>query len=400
VCSSDLDSSLRCDSNELTLDNLNNINFWDNLYYCTETYSSKYIKFYFTRDRCNVGDIECGTYFSYIYCMRIDSSLISNNINQCPYMNVIVTLDKTTLPFPDPLPLKLNYYYYYLVRNITNMGPNKFTNYFTLKLMYGSSRLPANDSDLESTYSSYQRLNQIDFSKDESISYLPTLLDIDSNMQFLFHYFNPEVINTLTKNYGILNIVGSPKSYFSVRTKFTYLPSKECLPLFDIKMNGGSYYLESFDVFIDYIKDTGSKFVGYSLMEIVYLVIFLYYYRGVIIVQRLAESFEESDLLKNLKNDRVGSRSKIFFSGLIKFLKTFTLVVQWVYLNNNLTFVDKIYSNNCFTIDKDFTSSLRLYLKDVPILRTFTLICLLLNLIDFLSYKSHENFNKLLDFKL
>lgn len=332
------------DMNTLSMDVSQTINYWNGVYYCKTSYSSKYIKFYFLGNAldCDKNDIKCGTYYGYSFCMHI---IDKQNIHEtsCPFMNVRNPNDG---PIPEGLvsnELKINEKKFRLIKNVSD-DLNVF--YYSFRLSYGNLDLGYDNSTLSKPFISYYRDEYIDFGVPNRSSLLPVVIGSDDNKGFLVNYFNPVILNPKQNKFTIRD---NPRSPFSLRLKFNYLPNPDCLPFFEKTEKNNEYFIENFKLFVDHIDISGTKYIGFSIIDLIYTFLFYIYYRGFLILKTLTSKISPVDE----DNEEISLCTKFIFSFFLVILKFFNNFIQSQNIQENLDFSNKMNVNNCFDFNKD-----------------------------------------------
>jgi hypothetical protein len=362
-----------CEMDTLNMDTSQTINYWNGMYYCKRSHSGNDIKFYFLGNAsdCEDGDIKCGTYWGYSFCMHIIDKV---NIHEttCPFMNVYGLFDG---PVPEGLStqeFKINGRKFKLIRNVSDYLVGF---YYSFRLSYGDLNFSYANSTLNTTFISYYREAYINFAVSKRFSLLPIDLGNDENKGFLINYFNPVIIQSV-KSLGPINIMDRPKSSFSVRLKFNFLPRPNCLPFFEKTKDNKNYFIENFKLFVNHIDISGPKFIGFTIIEIIYTSIFYIYYRGFLILKSITSKPNPLDE----ENEEISAYTKFIFSFMLLFIKFFNNFIQSQNIQENIDFSYNMNVNECFNWDHDpyMYNSLKYYHDQVIPLNDLTKMTLLL----------------------
>lgn len=357
-------SDKQCTSTTFTLDQSTTINYWGNFYYCTISASQKLVTFYFVENNgnCETGDYKCGSYYNYTYCMRKDSTTNAlQNITYCPLMNI---LPYTMLDIVKSLGMPYEVIHInnqnFLFTRIISEELSAF--FFAFRLHYGNLSIATDNATFSTPYINYYRNDYLDFANQNQYSVLNHQSDVDVTKGFLNNYFNPYVVIDNSKtNYGILTIQDSPAHDFSILFKQNLLPEENCLSYFTYNYMKTYDFLSSLDLFINFVDLSGPRYIGWTIIELIYIALFYFYYKGFLIYYEFKGNIRTLD--KN--NECVSELTMGLLTAVILLIKCFNNAFQTSNLNINLNVAHLIIKNNCFKKDEYFNASLKLYYDDV-----------------------------------
>lgn len=323
------------------------------------------------KKKCDEGSADCGGYGGYRYCLKDRPicpvfSIFSDTTPQEEFL-------KSKSIVSELISTNLSGLYVYKLRNISEYLHSAS---FILEFSYNNSFYYQNKSYFSGEYVNFFLNKYIDFRFINPVTKIqfPTIFKktkfIINQKDFITRHFG-DIKNSMEIGNKNAIVSSYPTEKFIFNYKNIKLPEAKCLPYFEDK----NYFQKLQILFLDFLGSTLAKYITWSIVEIIFIIIFEGYILGYIRLRQIRRmKLNHHDKLSEAVTHNVVCFCQLF----IIIMKYFALAYSKIRMNKKLDFLNLLIEKECYD-DNVMTIVLGLYKDFISLSLSYIEECLIIN---------------------